>query len=122
MTFIVDNKDFSSRVNLSDYRVTPRRISGPAAGTLTNGDHVADIVSIKRDLTLSVEAANISDTKALSSALMKEYVSLIFIDPISGQNYTGTYEPEVGDISMAIDVDTKGRRYWYGFQINFKEK
>lgn len=122
MIFIVDGTDFSSHVDPSNYRVTPRRIPGPAQGTLTNGDHVADVVSIKRDVTISLDPADTTGTSSLVKVCMKEYVSLVFTDPISGDPYTGTYEPQVGDIPMAIDSDMKGRRFWNGFQVQFKEK
>lgn len=122
MIFILDETDLSSHVDLSNYKVTPRRVSGPAQGTLTNGDHVADVVSIKRDVTLSLDPANVTVTSTLASACMKEYVNLVFTDPISGGTYTGTYEPQIGDIPLAIDSDIKGRRFWNGFQVQFKEK
>lgn len=122
MILIIDSTDFSSQVDVSNYSITPRRIAGPAQGTLTNGDHVADVVNIKRDLTMSVEAASSADASAFLQACMKEYVNLIFIDAISGAQYTGTYEPNVGSVPLAIDADRKGRRFWYGFQVQFKEK
>lgn len=122
MTFIINNTDFSGLIKVDGYTVTPRKVTGPAAGTLLNGEQVADQVAVKRDLTVQVEAGDTATVSSLASLCMEEYVNLIFGDPLSGQNYTGVYMPQANGIPMAIDMDHKGKTYWYSFSISFKEK
>lgn len=128
MTFKVDNVDFSSKVEVVGYKVTPRRVYGGARGNLLNGESVADLIAIKKDLDIKVIAMAEGDTSAMATALLKEYVQLVFSDPATATDLSGTYEPEVSSIEMAIDVGeaigttASGNRYWYGFQVSFKQK
>ena len=128
MTFKVDNVDYSSKVEVVGYKVTPRRVYGGARGDLLNGESVADLIVIKKDLEIAVVSTVEADTASIATALMKEYVSLEFSDPITATNISGTYEPEMSAIEMALDVGeaigtaASSNRYWYGFQISFKQK
>ena len=128
MTFKVDNVDFSSKVEVVGYKVTPRRVYGGARGDLLNGESVADLIVIKKDLDIKVVAMAEGDTSAIATALLKEYVQLVFSDPVTATDISGTYEPEVSSIEMAIDVGdavgavAKTKRDWYGFQVSFKQK
>ena len=128
MTFKIDNVDYSSKVLIAGYKVTPRRVYGGARGDLLNGESVADLIVIKKDLDVEVIAMAESDTSSIATALLKEYVQLVFSDPVTATDLSGTYEPEVSSIEMAIDVGeaigitASSNRYWYGFQVSFKQK
>lgn len=128
MTFKIDTVDYSGKVEVVGYKVTPRRVYGGARGDLLNGESVADLIAIKKDLEITVVSTVESDTASIATALMKEYVSLEFSDPITATNISGTYEPEMSSIEMAIDVGdavgavAKTKRYWYGFSVSFKQK
>lgn len=128
MTFKIDSVDYSSKVLIAGYKVTPRRVYGGARGDLLNGESVADLIAIKKDLDVEVIAMAESDTSAIATALLKEYVQLVFSDPITATDLSGTYEPEVSSIEMAIDIGeaigatASSNRYWYGFQVSFKQK
>lgn len=128
MTFKIDAVDYSGKVEVVGYKVTPRRVYGGARGDLLNGESVADLIVIKKDLEITVVSTVETDTASISTALMKEYVSLEFSDPITATDISGTYEPEMSSIEMAIDVGdavgavAKTKRYWYGFSVSFKQK
>ena len=128
MTFKIDAVDYSGKVEVVGYKVTPRRVYGGARGDLLNGESVADLIAIKKDLEITVVSTVESDTASIATALMKEYVSLKFSDPITATDVSGTYEPEMSSIEMAIDVGdavgavAKTKRYWYGFHVSFKQK
>ena len=128
MTFKIDTVDYSGKVEVVGYKVTPRRVYGGARGELLSGESVADLIVIKKDLEITVVSTVESDTASIATALMKEYVSLEFSDPITATDISGTYEPEMSSIEMAIDVgDAVGavantKRYWYGFSVSFKQK
>lgn len=122
MIFVVNNQDFSRQVQVDGYTVTIRKVNGPAAGVLLNGEQVADQIAVKKDLSIQVEAGDTATISSLASLCSEEYVNLIFADPVSGDSYVGVYMPQAQGIPMAIDQDHKGMTYWYGFTINFREK
>lgn len=121
MVFKIDGIDFSSLVDVAGYKITPRREYGPAKGGLLNGSRVVDLLTIKKDLTVNIVATEQAVTSQLTSSCMKEDVQLQFNDPITNQTINGTYEPDIKDLDMAIESDSYGKTYWYGFQILFKE-
>lgn len=128
MTFKVDNVDYSSKITIAGYKVSPRRVYGGARGDLLNGESVADLIAIKKDLEVTIVSTVEADTSAIATALLKEYVQLVFSDPVTATDISGTYEPEVSSIEMAIDTGgavgatASNNRYWYGFQVSFKQK
>lgn len=122
MTFKIDGVDYSDKVDIAGYTVTPRKVTGGAAGYLLDGSHVADLKAIKTDLKINVVATEQADTSAISKACLKEYVTLEFNDPFTNTNLNDIYEPSIESVSMAIETDSRGKTYWYGFRISFAQK
>lgn len=125
MIFKVGGVDYSNKVEVTGYKVTPRKVIGTSAGDLLSGDHIADVLKLKTDLEVTIVATEEADTSAIAYACSGEYVNLEFTDPITATALSGVYEPSIGGIEMAIDQDAisgNGKRYWYGFTITFSEK
>lgn len=124
MTFVLSSVDYSDRVLVSGYTVTPRKVKGSSAGELLNGETLEDLIVVKTDLSISFCAMEESDVSKIAYACSGEYVTLRFSDPILGTDYEGTYIPTINGIEMAIDQanDWGNKRFYYGFQVSFKEK
>ena len=124
MTFILSGVDYSNKVEVSGYKVIPRRVKGTSAGEMINGDTVEDLVANKTDLQVNIVATEEADTSAIAYACTGEYVGLKFSDPITATDLDGTYIPNIDGIEMAIDKgeSQNGKRYYYGFSIFFKQK
>lgn len=124
MTFILSGVDYSNKVEVSGYKVIPRRVKGTSAGEMINGDTVEDLVVVKTDLQVNIVATEEADTSAIAYACTGEYVGLKFSDPITATDLDGTYIPSIDGIEMAIDKgeSQNGKRYYYGFSILFKQK
>ena len=126
MTFTMDGVDFSDKVEITGYRIIPRKVFGSSRGDLLNGSHIADMIVLKKDLELSFVAMVEADVSTLATKCCQEYIMLGFSDPISGTDISGKYEPTLNDLEMAIDKgqaigDTTGtKRYWYGFSVTFE--
>lgn len=126
MTFTLDGVDFSDRIDVTGFRVRPRKVFGSSRGDLLNGGHVADMIALKKDLDVSFVAMVEADVSTIAQKCTQEYVMLGFSDPISGTDVSGKYEPTLKDLEMAIDKgqsigDTAGtKRYWYGFSVSFE--
>ncbi len=124
MTFVLSGVDYSGKVEVSGYRVIPRKIKGTSAGEMINGDTLEDLIVVKTDLQVNFVATEETDTSAIAYACTGEYVGLKFSDPITATDLNGTYIPEIEGIEMAIDSGegTNGKRYYYGFSVYFKER
>ena len=122
MTFKIDGVDYSSKIDVNEYTVVPRKVIGGAAGYLIDGSHVADLVTVKKDLKIKFMATEQSDTSSISAACIKEYVTLQFVDPIANVSLEAVYEPTLESLHMAIDTDEQGKTYWYGFNVSFMQK
>lgn len=125
MIFKMGGIDYSDKVEITGYTVTPRRVVGTSEGDLLSGDHIADVLKIKTDLSLNFVATSEEDTSDIAYACSGEYVNLEFSDPITASALSGVYEPEIEGIKMAIDegaISSNNKRYWYGFNVFFKEK
>ena len=124
MTFVLSGVDYSNKVEVSGYKVIPRRVKGTSAGEMINGDTVEDLVVVKTDLQVNIVATEEADTSAIAYACTGEYVGLKFSDPITATDLNGTYIPNIDGIEMAIDKgeSQNGNRYYYGFSIFFKQK
>lgn len=122
MTFKINGTDYSDKVEVRGYIVTPRKIKGNAAGDLLNGESIADLIRTKTDLSVQVVAMVAEDVSSIAYACTGEYVELEFTDAITNTNLSGVYEPDISGIEMAIDEDYQGKRYYYGFSISFTEK
>lgn len=126
MTFTLDGVDFSGKVEVTGYRIKPRKVFGSSRGDLLNGGHIADMIVLKKDLELSFVAMVEADVSTIAAKCCQEYVQLVFSDGISGADVSGKYEPTLQSLEMAIDEgqsigDTTGtKRYWYGFQVTFE--
>lgn len=122
MTFVLNDIDFSDKVEVTGYRVIPRKVTGGAAGYLLNGDHLADLLSDKTDLSVNIVATEEEDTSKIAYICTGEYVRLKFSDPVLGKVWEDYYEPQISGIEMAIDTNSKEKRYWYGFSIKFTQR
>lgn len=124
MTFKIAGIDYSDMV--SSYSVTARRITGSARGLLLNGDTLADLIKTKWDLSVGFYSSDESKVSELLIIFNGEYVNLTLSDPVTATDITSLYEPQVGEVTMAIDkgeaVGDKSKRYWYGFTVNFTAK
>lgn len=126
MTFTMDGVDFSDKVEITGYRIIPRKVFGSSRGDLLNGSHIADMIVLKKDLELSFVAMVEADVSTIATKCCQEYVQLTFSDGISGTDISGKYEPTLDSLEMAIDKgqslgDTaKTKRYWYGFSVTFE--
>lgn len=121
MILKIDGVDYSNSVEVSGYTVIPRKITGPAEGYLIDGEHIADLVSLKKDLKVKIVATQGRDTASISSACSKEYVELEFNDPFTNTHLSATYEPTIENIEAALEDSNRGI-YWYGFSIKFTQK
>lgn len=124
MTFVLSGVDYSDKVEVSGYTVTPRKVKGTSAGELIDGETLEDLIVVKTDLQVNIVSTVESDTSAIAYACSGEYVGLKFSDPITGTDLEGTYIPTINGIEMAIDKgeEHNNKRYYYGFSISFKEK
>lgn len=122
MTFKINGVDFGEKVEVAGYTITPRKVIGTSAGYLLNGEHIADVIANKTDLKIRVVATEQEDTSALARACTAEYCQLFFNDPITNANLDSVYEPQIDRLEMAIETDSQGKTYWYGFTITFMEK
>lgn len=126
MTFTLDGVDFSGKVEVTGYRIKPRKVFGSSRGDLLNGGHIADMIVLKKDLELSFVAMVEADVSIIAAKCCQEYVQLVFSDGISGTDISGKYEPTLDSLEMAIDKgqsigDTaETKRYWYGFHVTFE--
>lgn len=121
MKLSIDGVDYSEKINISGYKVTPVRKYGPARGELLDGGLVPDLVSIKKNLSVVVVHTEQSVTSQITTACMKEKVSIEFDDPISNTVFSSVCEPEIGSLEAAIEDEDTGKKYWYEFEINFTE-
>ena len=69
MTFVLSGVDYSNKVEVSGYKVIPRRVKGTSAGEMINGDTVEDLVVVKTDLQVNIVATEEADTSALANML-----------------------------------------------------
>lgn len=124
MTFVLSGVDYSGKVEVSGYRVIPRKVKGTSAGEMLNGDTLEDLIVVKTDLQVNFVATEETDTSVIAYACTGEYVGLKFSDPITATDLDGTYIPEIEGIEMAIDKGegTNEKRYYYGFSVYFKER
>ena len=121
MKLVIDGIDFSSKIDVQGYKTHPRREYGIARGKLIDGSLVPDLLTIKKDLSVHVSASEQEDVKNITTACLKESVTVEFNDPTVSLNMSGVYEPDISEIEMAIDTDKYGKTYWYGFDITFTE-
>lgn len=125
MTFTLDGTDYSDKVVVTSYRVLPTKVYGSSRGDLLDGGHIADMLHLRKNLQMTFVAMAEADVSVIASKCCQEYVTLGFSDPISGTNISGTYEPILNSLDMAIDSgdalgDTQNKRYWYGFSVTFE--
>lgn len=121
MTFILNGVDYSDALWVKGYKLKTRKVTGPAAGYLLSGDHIADLRSIKKDVIFSFSAMEQSELSTLLQSCISEYVEMSFNDPILNLDISGTFEPEISELEQAID-NGPNKKYWYEFTITFKEK
>lgn len=122
MTFKINGVDFSDKVDVAGYTITPRKVTGSSTGYLLDGEHIADMIAKKTDLKVQIVATEQADTSALALACTGEYCQLVFNDPITNTTLDSTYEPQIDKLEMAIETNSEGKTYWYGFTITFTEK
>lgn len=124
MTFILSGVDYSDKVEVSGYMVTPRRVKGTSAGELLDGETIEDLITVKTDLQVNFVSTEEGDTSAIAYICNGEYVKLKFSDPITATDLEGIYIPTINGIEMAIDKGEgySDKRYYYGFSVSFKER
>lgn len=122
MIFKLNRIDITSKIEVAGYTVIPRKVFGSSEGYLLTGDHIADLIRTKTDIVVKIVATEQADTSFIASACKAEYCELEFSDPITNTVLSGIYEPSLDQLSMAIEEDSQGNTYWYGFTITFKEK
>ena len=120
--FTLDGKDYSLAEWVLGYSVKTRKVTGQSAGYLLNGEHVADVIALKKDVTFKLSAMEQAELSAFLTGCTKEYVTMTFNDPISNTNVSGTFEPEISQLEMAIEKNSKGKKYWYEFTVTFTMK
>lgn len=122
MTLIVNDTPWDDFVDVAGYTLIPRKVTGPAAGYLTNGEHIADLVVTKMDIRLNIVAQNMVGAKQILDVCKSEYCQATFEDPSLNIVISSTFEPNLDQMTMAIEDAEHQASWWYGFTVTLTEK
>ena len=84
MTFTVDGVDFSGKVEVTGYRIKPRKVFGSSRGDLLNGGHISDFFVLKKCIVPSFCSFVEAGCSTISAQCCPYYFTMSFSVVSSG--------------------------------------
>ena len=120
LPFVVDNVDFSAKINRFSYAVGYEKREGSNGGLMLDGSETVDILAFKAVVTVSTNGMRSEELAQLLAALLKPYVQLQFFDTRINDTRTATFIPDVS--AAPLGFAAPDRKVFDTFQITLRER
>ena len=120
LPFVVDNVDFSAKINRFSYAVGYEKREGSNGGLMLDGSETVDILAFKAVVTVSTNGMRSEELAQLLTALLKPYVQLLFFDTRINDTRTATFIPDVS--AAPLGFAAPDRKIFDTFQITLRER
>lgn len=120
LPFVVDDVDFSAKINRFSYAVGYEKREGSNGGMMLDGSETVDILAFKAVVTVSTNGMRSEELAQLLTALLKPYVQLQFFDTRINDTRTATFIPDVSPAPLGFV--TSDRKVFDTFQITLRER
>lgn len=120
LPFVVDNVDFSAKINRFSYAVGYEKREGSNGGLMLDGSETVDILAFKAVVTVSTNGMRSEELAQLLTALLKPYVQLQFFDTRINDTRTATFIPDVS--AAPLGFAAPDRKIFDTFQITLRER
>lgn len=120
LPFVVDDVDFSAKINRFSYAVGYEKREGSNGGLMLDGSETVDILAFKAVVTVSTNGMRSEELAQLLTALLKPYVQLQFFDTRINDTRTATFIPDVS--AAPLGFAAPDRKIFDTFQITLRER
>lgn len=120
LPFVVDDVDFSAKINRFSYAVGYEKREGSNGGMMLDGSETVDILAFKAVVTVSTNGMRSEELAQLLTALLKPYVQLQFFDTRINAARTATFIPDVSEAPLGFVASD--RKVFDTFQITLRER
>lgn len=120
LPFVVDNVDFSAKINRFSYAVGYEKREGSNGGLMLDGSETVDILAFKAVVTVSTNGMRSEELAQLLTALLKPYVQLQFFDTRINAARIATFIPDVS--AAPLGFVASDRKVFDTFQITLRER
>lgn len=118
----IGNEDFTWMLNEGAIQWSRNDLDSDKTGRTMDGLMHRTRITAKRKLQISCARMTTEQMASLNKALFPQFITLTFLDPLSGGYYTGTFYGSTVQATTQIYDDCLDETYWTDTSFNLIER